>query len=73
MEFLAKEIIAPYLDSLFSPGVLAAATVTTLVFVSGLGARAIDWFEVIGRVWDSSTTRAEPQTSSSADHQVPPR
>ncbi len=73
MEFLAKEIIAPYLDSLFSPGVLAAATVTTLVFVSGLGARAIDWFEVIGRVWDSSITRAEPQTSSSADHQVPSR
>ena len=47
-EFLAKEIIAPYVDSLFSAEVLAAAAVTTLVFVSGLGARVIDWCEVIG-------------------------
>ena len=58
MEFLAEEIIAPYFDSLFSPGVLAAATVTTLMFVSGLGARAVEWCEVIGRAWHSSVTRA---------------
>ena len=68
MEFLAQEIIAPYYDSVFSPGALAVATVTMLVFVSGLAARVLEWCEVIGRAWDSSTARAEPRTSSSADH-----
>ena len=45
MDFLAQEIIAPYFDSVFTPGVLAAATVTMLLLVSGLGARAIEWCE----------------------------
>ncbi len=47
MEFLAT--LASYIGSLLSPEVFAVATVMTLVFLSGLGAGAIDWGERIGR------------------------
>lgn len=53
MEFLAREVIVPYTSSVLSPGVIAATMVMALVFVSGLGARAIECCEVIGQAWDS--------------------
>ncbi|MDJ0769855.1 MAG: hypothetical protein QNJ12_13730 [Ilumatobacter sp.] len=49
MEFLANEVLAPYLGSLLSPGVLAIATVTALVFLSGVGALAVEWCDGVGR------------------------
>ena len=52
MDFLTKELIARYLYSVFSPGVLAAATMTILLFASGAAARTIAWCETIGQAQD---------------------